>query len=248
MAATTTATVPAPPRGSTDPHPGDWPDESKIVTEDGKPVDNVYSEKQMRLLTEPLYANWTGPEGDRRFVVMTDVGVFNTPYDPLAPDVLLSVNVAPPEEVFTRQVKSYFMWRYGKPPDVAIEVVSNREGGEDTTKPPRYARIGVNYYVIYDPDDLLGGGTLRLFQLVAGRYQPMTGTWLENVGLGLTLWHGTFETWDTIWLRWCNQKGDVIPTGAEQAAAERQRADVERQRADKLLALLREKGIDPGNL
>ena len=32
------------------------PDISAVVTEDGAPVENIFSEKQMRLLTEPLYA------------------------------------------------------------------------------------------------------------------------------------------------------------------------------------------------
>jgi hypothetical protein len=50
--------------------------------------------------------------------------------------------------------------------------------------------------------------------------------------LGLTLWQGPFENWDTVWLRWCDRQGRVIPTGAERADQERQRADQERQRAD----------------
>jgi len=33
-------------------------DTSSLITEDGAPVDNIYSEKQMRLLTEPLYNTW----------------------------------------------------------------------------------------------------------------------------------------------------------------------------------------------
>ena len=32
-----------------------------LVTEDDTPVDNLFSEKQQRLLTEPLYASWPGP-------------------------------------------------------------------------------------------------------------------------------------------------------------------------------------------
>ena len=32
-----------------------------LVTEDDTPVDNLLSEKQQRLLTEPLYSSWTPP-------------------------------------------------------------------------------------------------------------------------------------------------------------------------------------------
>jgi Uma2 family endonuclease len=212
---------------------GEWPDESKIVTEDGKAADNVFSEKQMRLLTEPLYSNWTGPKGDRRFVAMANVGLFYSPEDALVPDVMLSVNVLTPSEFYSKKNRSYFVWNFGKPPDVVIEVVSNNEGGEDTTKPETYARWGVPCYVIFDPCDYLGHGSLRLFSLVEGLYHSKTDMWFENVGLGLTLWHGAFEGWDTLWLRWCDQKGEVIATGAE--------------RADKLLALLKENGINPSS-
>ena len=37
-----------------------------LVTEDGEPVDNVFSEKQQRLLTEPLYSSWTPPPVERQ--------------------------------------------------------------------------------------------------------------------------------------------------------------------------------------
>ena len=38
----------------------DEPDLSALVTEDDTPVDNIYSEKQQRLLTEPLFSGWGG--------------------------------------------------------------------------------------------------------------------------------------------------------------------------------------------
>jgi hypothetical protein len=75
--------------------------------------------------------------------------------------------------------------------------------------------------------------------------------WLEEVGLGLTLWSGQFEEEVTrLWLRWCDlalarylpsadRKVRVIPTGAEGQAIERQRAEIERQRADRLAERLR---------
>ncbi|MDG4550630.1 MAG: hypothetical protein P9F19_15370 [Candidatus Contendobacter sp.] len=33
-----------------------------LVTEDDTPVDNILWEKQQRLLTEPLYGAWPGPD------------------------------------------------------------------------------------------------------------------------------------------------------------------------------------------
>jgi hypothetical protein len=63
--------------------------------------------------------------------------------------------------------------------------------------------------------------------------------------LGLVLWQGPFENWDTVWLRWCNRAGRVVPTGAERADQERQRADQERLRAEQLAAQLRGLGVAP---
>ena len=63
-------------------------------------------------------------------------------------------------------------------------------------------------------------------------YAPCAAEWLPVLNLGLTLWRGRFESWDAVWLRWCDREGRVIPTGAERADQERQRADQERQRAE----------------
>ncbi|NES18952.1 MAG: hypothetical protein F6K41_08495 [Symploca sp. SIO3E6] len=62
-----------------------------------------------------------------------------------------------------------------------------------------------------------------------------------------------------LWLRWCDQEGKPIPTGAESSEIERQRADTQQQRADtqqqradtqqqraeRLAQKLREMGVDP---
>lgn len=48
--------------------------------------------------------------------------------------------------------RSYFVWEFGKPPEVAVEVVSNRKGGETGEKMEIYARVGFWYYAIFDPD------------------------------------------------------------------------------------------------
>ena len=118
-----------------------------LVTEDDRPVDNVFSEKQQRLLTESLHSSWSGPGGERPFVAMANVGLFYIVRLPaVVPDVLLSLNVELPTDVWPKNPRSYFIWEYGKAPDVVIEVVSNREGGEDSNKLTTYAQIGVRCY------------------------------------------------------------------------------------------------------
>ena len=144
-----------------------------------------------------------------------------------------------------KQNQSYFVWMRGKVPDVVIEIVAEQWSSEDAHKMHQYARIAVPYYVIFDPENQLGGGELRAFALQRGRYIPTDSSWFPEVGLGLKQWPGVFEGWQNHWLRWCGQDGQVIPTGGERAETEHQRAETEHQRAERLLALLREHGIEP---
>jgi len=211
-----------------------------LVTEDDTPVDNVFSEKQMRLLTEPLYSSWTAPSGQRSFVAMSNVGLFfDVHRPPLVPDALLSTNVVRPAEFRAKRHRSYFIWEYGKPPDVVIEIVSNREGGEDTEKLETYAEIGVRYYAIFDPDRLLSPELLRVYRLLEGEYGKMDEPIrFPKLGIGLRIWQGTFESWDTAWLRWVDAEGTPVPTGRESAESER-------QRADHLAEQLRQLGVEP---
>lgn len=221
------------------------PDVTDIVIEDGAPVDGLISEKEMRLLTEPLYSSWPGPGAGRRFAVLANVGLFHTyRKPPIVPDVMLSLDVTWPEDLSLKEHNTYFVWVIGKLPEVALEVVSNLEGGEDSAKLLEYARIRIPYYVIYDPTQLLSSEVLRIYELQGTSYRRHKKTWLESVGLGLRLWEGTFERCTGIWLRWCDRDGQVIPTGAEARDLERQRADGERtlrQAAEAELAQLRAK-------
>jgi hypothetical protein len=72
------------------------PDVGHLVTEDDRPVDNIFSEKQQRLLTEPLYNSpgWVG-EG-RSFLALANVGLFYAiRQPPYVPDMMLSLDVDP---------------------------------------------------------------------------------------------------------------------------------------------------------
>ena len=53
-----------------------------------------------------------------------------------------------------------------------------------------------------------------------------------DIGLGGRLWEGEYDGVKAVWLRWCDREGNVIPTGAELAEAERQRAEEEQRRAE----------------
>ena len=229
------------------------PDIATLVTEDDTPVDNMPSEKQQRLLTEPLYSSWAGPGAGRPFLAAANVGVFHQPRNPaIVPDVFLSLDVRVAENWWDKAHRSYFVWEFGKPPDLALEIVSNREGKEDGVKKGRYARMRVRYYVIYDPLGQVMPDVLTIYRLHDAGYERQAEARFAFLKLGLMLWEGAFEDVPGTWLRWMDERDVLIPTGRERAEQERQRVDQverllvqERQRAERLAALLRQSGIDP---
>lgn len=96
---------------------------------------------------------------------------------------------------------------------------------------------------------------LRVYELRGRRYFETSETWLEQVGLGVTLWTGEFEARQDIWLRWCYQDGTVLPTGDERAEQAEQRSQHEKQRAEQaeqrtqlLAERLRAMGVDPDTI
>ncbi|MEB3339949.1 Uma2 family endonuclease [Okeania sp.] len=209
------------------------PDISDLTIEDDTPVDNFQSEKQQRLLTNCLYDSWSGVDGNSQFLAGANVGVFYSTEKPaLVPDVFLSLDVTIPDDWEHKKDRSYYTWKFGKAPDVVVEIVSNKVGNELGSKLKNYARMGAWYYVVFDPLKMLGDSLLEVYELRASGYQKMTETWLEKVQLGLTLWSGKFEGKEDVWLRWCDAEGNVIPTGAERAEQEKQEKESALQRAE----------------
>jgi Uma2 family endonuclease len=214
-------------------------DTSHIEIDDDKPVDSFISEKEQRLLADSLRTSWKGPGNDRPFMVCANVGLFYTiSRQPYVPDVMVSVDVRHRGTFETKGDRTYFVWEYGKTPDIVVEIVSNRKGGELTSKLQGYARLKIEYYVVHDPERFLGDQELYVFKYHDGQYQPITDFWFANFNLGVRLWHGPYEDAEMTWLRWCDDQGNVLPTGAEAAATAQ-------HRAERLAERLRALGVDP---
>jgi len=103
--------------------------------------------------------------------------------------------------------------------------------------------------VIFDSSD----GLLELYQLENGRYglkQPDENGrhWIDAMNLFLGTWQGTKETRTGYWLRWWDKVGNLLPWAVEMIEIERQRAEVERQQKERLIAFLQSQRIDPNNL
>lgn len=74
----------------------------------------------------------------------------------------------------------------------------------------------------------------------------MDNFWFAEIGIGLTLWSGVFEGKKDIWLRWCDENGDVLPTGTESAHLAQQESIAAKERTAQLEAQLKALGIEPG--
>jgi hypothetical protein len=170
---------------------------------------------------------------------------------------MLSVDVTT-KNLAKKRHNTYFLWEFGKQPEVIIEIVSNREGEEFGQKLTTYVRIGIPYYVVWDPINQLKMGKLHSFVL-RGRQYEKNGLWFPEVNLGMTQWSGEYEGTNTEWIRWTDAKGRLVPTGAEgskRASKRAKKADERAKQADeravkarteneRLKAKLRKLGIDP---
>jgi Uma2 family endonuclease len=237
------------------------PDISHLITEDDTPVDNLFSEKQMRLLTTSLVTSW---KPDFPFITMANVGVYialNRP--PIVPDVMVKLDVLPAPDPTLKEYRAYFSWMYdGKPPEIVVEIVSNKKGGELSTKQRNYEHIGVAWYIVHDPFREIQDEAISAFHLVDGKYQRCAFDQLGDLGLGVKEWEGEFEGSPGTYLRWTDRTGTVLMTGDELAAKNAQLAAKNAQLAAKnaqtaaknaqrtavLEAKLRALGIDPDSV
>ena len=140
-----------------------------------------------------------------------------------------------------RPRKSWTVWEEeGKYPNVIIELLSDSTAKVDRglKKQIYQETFRTPDYFWFDPHSLEFEG----FHLVDGSYQPIPATeqgwrWSEQLGLYLGIHQGQ--------LRFFTVEGNLVPTPEESATAAQQRAETERQRNERLMAKLRELGIDP---
>ena len=229
-------------------------DYSNIIVEDDEPLLSLFLEREIDLLRDALYASWRMTDGTSpEFVAMANVGLFYLPTEPaIVPDLLVSLDVQLPAQIKEKKDKSYFIWQYGKPPEIVVEIVSNREGGELGRKVKQYARLGISYYIVHDPEHHLSETTLHIFERRGSNFFRMSDWFLNGYNLGVTLWRGTHKGLEGEWLRWVDGSGQLLATSQEyakeveiQAEAAKAEAEAAKSRAEKLAAKLRALGIDP---
>lgn len=125
---------------------------------------------------------------------------------------------------------------------MVLEVVSKTYGKEYDEKMTDYAKLGVLYYVIYNPDYWSRDkhDSFEVYRLVEGVYQRQLGepVWMPEIGLGIGREIGTYDRCQREWLYWYDSEGTRFLTPDEAA-------EHEQQRTQRLAERLREMGIDP---
>lgn len=85
-----------------------------------------------------------------------------------APDVIVVQGVE------KRQRRTYKLWKEKKAPTLAMEILSKGTRNQDKKdKKPDYAQIGVDYYVLYDPEGTYLQPALQVYRRTGNDYVPM---------------------------------------------------------------------------
>ncbi len=132
------------------------------------------------------------------------------------------------------------LWEEKKLPILALEVVSQNYRGEYSTKKAEYAKLGILYYVVYNPFRRRKP-RLEVYKLINGSYTALedgSPVWLPEIGLGIGMERGTYLGIPREWLYWYDRQGQRLLTPQEQAQLAQKRAQLLAER-------LRSLGIDP---
>jgi Uma2 family endonuclease len=228
------------------------PSSDELIDSDDFPVDNEEQNFVPNVLLFLLEYIWQH-RNDWFFAV--DMGIYHTtgahPKVPVVPDGFLSLGVERRKGGKPR--RSYVVWEEnGVSPILTLEVVSQTPGGEYDEKLAIYARLGVLYYVIYNPQFWQRDRQMpfEVYKLVNNEYELQIGEpfWMPEIGLGIGRCRLPNDPLQREVLSWYNNTGDRYLSEAEterqRAETERQRAETERQRAEQLAQRLRQLGED----
>ena len=184
------------------------PTEDDLPDSDGKPADNELHTLIQVLLRGILAQIW-GDRFDWFFGV--NLGLYPSPNEAaLVPDGFLSLGVERIRENNKLRL-SYLVYREKVMPQWVLEVVSRTPGGEYDEKFSRYAELGVQYYVIYNPNHFRRDrhDAFEVYRLEGGQYVRLIGNpiWMPELGLGIGHELGIQEGIRRDWLYWYDKNG-----------------------------------------
>jgi Uma2 family endonuclease len=221
------------------------PSSEELPDSDDTPVDNELQDLIPGLLKAILAIAW--PERMDWFFGV-DMGIYYDPDLPaIVPDGFLSLGV---ERFYDENLRpSYVLWEEKKVPILVLEVVSQKYRGEYSTKKIEYAKLGILYYVVYNPFRRRKR-RLEVYKLVNNIYELHDGNpvWLPEISLGIGIERGTYLGIPREWVYWYNQQRQRFLTPEEDRKLAQQQAQQAQQEVQLLRERLRSLGIDPDSL
>ena len=225
------------------------PSTADLPCSDDTPVDNEDQNLLPNLLLLLLNSLWA-ERMDWFFAV--DMAVYHTtgvnPRVPVVPDAFLSLGVERKKNGKSRP--SYAVWEEGEVvPIFTLEMVSHKPGGEYDRKMEIYSKLGVLYYVVYNPEFWQRDRhqPFEVYKLEAGTYCLQIGEpyWMPEVGIGIGRYLGEVGGIEQEMLTWYDEQGSRQLSREERVQL---RLQEERQQRSRLEAFLRSQGFDPDNL
>jgi Uma2 family endonuclease len=247
------------------------PTSKELPCSDDTPVDNEYQNMIPNWLMAILEQIW-GERQDWFFGV--DMGIYDREAQKksvpaVVPDGFLSIGVQRHKREGKGRLSYVLQEENEIIPILALELVSKTYGQEYHKKMEDYARLGVKYYLIYNPEYTKRDkhNPLEIYQLVEGQYQLQTGEpfWIPEIELGIGRVRGELGGIDREWLAWHDLTSTPYPLPQEliqqlrrelidkdrQLMQERKRAiqieqELEQERLEKLRLIeqLRRLGVD----
>lgn len=227
------------------------PSSTELSDSDDTPVDNEdqnWLPNVLLLLLKYIWADRT----DWFFGV--DMGVYHPTgvnhRFPVVPDGFLSLGVE--RRKGNKSRRSYVMWEENDiPPILTLEVVSWTPGGEYEEKMAIYAKLGVLYYVIYNPEYWQRDRhqPFEVYKLVDGAYQLQIGEpyWFPEIGLGIGRCSEVSGAVEQEVLSWFDDRNnrylrpeELVRTAEEEAVVARQEVEDTKAQLAQALARIRE--------
>jgi Uma2 family endonuclease len=219
----------------------------ELVTGDGEPLETYQHVVQMTLLRD-LARRIMAERGRTDFFMAGDIFVYHS-YEQAREVAAIVSGKRPGKRYFrgpdfffvggvdpSRQREAWVAWEEkGRLPDLIVELLSPSTRKIDrTVKKDLYARtFRTHEYFLYEP----GRRGFEGFRLAGDFYQPIAPDehgrlWSEELGVAFGLWEGRLDDSIGYWLRLFYRDGRMVPTSAESAEAERQRAETAQARAE----------------
>lgn len=256
--------------------PPQFPDHTQLPESDDTFAKNFQEHPQSLILTDSIGSVLQQLHPDGQYCIGQDCGIYWRETEPPergaeAPDWFYVPDVPP--KIGGEIRRSYVLWREYIAPLIALEFASG-DGSEERDRTPLslstdgavikpgkfwvYERIvRIPYYGIYQ----INNSQLEVYHLIDFSYQKLEPNQRGHypilpLGLEIGLWEGTYQNQHMLWLRWWDLQGNLLRIGQEEAEQERQRANQERHKRQKLteqLKLLNAEqlkalGIDPEDL